>query len=99
MAKNRIDYKDVKAHIYEYTTQLSIDPDLKFKGLEKGIVPVSSIIYVMHKSADLYDYFIDSNYVLLEREGALDSFTFANLSIRLLSSKIYRSEWKHVFYS
>lgn len=40
MAKNRIDDKKVQAHIYEYTTQLSIDPELKFKGLEKGIVPV-----------------------------------------------------------
>lgn len=41
MAKNRIGDKPCQAHIYEYTTQLSIDPDLKFKGLEKGIVPVS----------------------------------------------------------
>lgn len=40
MAKNLVDNKPVVAHLYEYTTQLSIDPNLTFKGLEKGIVPV-----------------------------------------------------------
>ncbi|OAV85816.1 hypothetical protein PTTG_03882, partial [Puccinia triticina 1-1 BBBD Race 1] len=36
----------VTAHIYEFTTQLSVDSDLKFKGLEKGIVP-TQIIFCM----------------------------------------------------
>lgn len=34
------DLQPVVSHLYEYTTQLSIDPQLTFKGLEKGIVPV-----------------------------------------------------------
>lgn len=32
-----------QAHLYEYTTQLSVDPNLKFKGLEKGIMPVGRL--------------------------------------------------------
>ena len=40
LATNQIDDKPVQAHVYEYTTQMSIAPDLTFKGLEKGIVPV-----------------------------------------------------------
>ncbi|KAK4700717.1 chitin synthase, partial [Phenoliferia sp. Uapishka_3] len=43
MAKNKIDDKEVQAHLYEYTTQLSVDPKLKFKGLEKGIMPTSNM--------------------------------------------------------
>ncbi|GAA5898385.1 hypothetical protein JCM6882_000142, partial [Rhodosporidiobolus microsporus] len=39
VATNRIDDKPVQAHIYEHTTQMSIAPDLTFKGLEKGIMP------------------------------------------------------------
>lgn len=39
MAKNVVDNKPVVAHLYEYTTQLSLDPTLKFKGLEGGINP------------------------------------------------------------
>ncbi|EPX72734.1 chitin synthase I [Schizosaccharomyces octosporus yFS286] len=43
IAKNKVNEKEVTSHIYEYTTQLSIDPNLKFKGSEKGIVPVQMI--------------------------------------------------------
>ena len=39
IAKNIVNQKQVTAHVYEYTTQVSLDPDLKFKGAEKGIVP------------------------------------------------------------
>ncbi|KAL8292822.1 hypothetical protein RQP46_000516 [Phenoliferia psychrophenolica] len=46
MAKNKIDDKEVQAHLYEYTTQLSVDPKLKFKGLEKGIMP-TQVIFCM----------------------------------------------------
>lgn len=49
MAKNVIDNKKVEAHIYEYTTQLSIDPELKFKGMEKGIVP-TQIMFCLKES-------------------------------------------------
>ena len=39
IAKNMVNQKQVRAHIYEYTSQVSLDPDLKFKGAEKGITP------------------------------------------------------------
>jgi chitin synthase len=40
IAKNHVNQRAVTAHLYEYTTQVSLDADLKFKGAEKGIVPV-----------------------------------------------------------
>lgn len=43
IAKNRVNQRDVTAHVYEYTTQVSLDADLKFKGAEKGIVPCQMI--------------------------------------------------------
>lgn len=42
IAKNIVNQKQVTAHVYEYTSQVSLDPDLKFKGAEKGIVLVRS---------------------------------------------------------
>lgn len=35
IAKNMVDDKHVKAHIYEFTTQLSVDSDMKLKGADK----------------------------------------------------------------
>ncbi|KAJ5225472.1 Chitin synthase A [Penicillium chermesinum] len=43
IAKNVVNQKEVQAHVYEYTTQVSLDDDLKFKGAEKGIVPCQVI--------------------------------------------------------
>ncbi len=43
IAKNYVNSKAVQAHVYEYTTQVSLDSDLKFKGAEKGIVPCQMI--------------------------------------------------------
>ncbi|CDM26780.1 Chitin synthase A [Penicillium roqueforti FM164] len=43
IAKNIVNQKEVQAHVYEYTTQVSLDDDLKFKGAEKGIVPCQVI--------------------------------------------------------
>ncbi|KAI8145703.1 chitin synthase 2 [Fennellomyces sp. T-0311] len=40
VAKNIVEGKPVTAHIYEYTTQISVDPEMTLKGSEKGIVPV-----------------------------------------------------------
>ncbi|KAI9019533.1 chitin synthase 1 [Phycomyces nitens] len=39
VAKNVVGDKPVTAHIYEYTTQLSVDPEMKFKGADKGMPP------------------------------------------------------------
>ncbi|WAR55283.1 hypothetical protein PtB15_6B22 [Puccinia triticina] len=46
VGSNMFQDQPVTAHIYEFTTQLSVDSDLKFKGLEKGIVP-TQIIFCM----------------------------------------------------
>ncbi|GAA5942835.1 uncharacterized protein JCM15063_002808 [Sporobolomyces koalae] len=51
LATNQIDDKPVQAHVYEYTTQMSIAPDLTFKGLEKGIVPVQMMFCLKENNA------------------------------------------------
>ncbi|CAO3598922.1 unnamed protein product [Absidia cylindrospora] len=50
VAKNIVDYKPVQAHLYEYTTQLSMDPDMKFKTAEKKIVPTQIILCIKEKN-------------------------------------------------
>jgi hypothetical protein len=42
--------KPVTAHIYEYTTQISITPELKQQGAERGIVPVQIIFCLKEKN-------------------------------------------------
>ncbi|KAL3427422.1 chitin synthase 2 [Phlyctema vagabunda] len=51
IAKNLVNGREVQAHVYEYTTQVSLDSDLKFKGAEKGIVPVQMIFCLKEKNA------------------------------------------------
>ncbi|CAG8523397.1 11363_t:CDS:2 [Ambispora gerdemannii] len=51
IAKNKVNEKDVTAHIYEYTTQISIDPDMKFKGADRGIVPIQILFCLKEKNA------------------------------------------------
>ncbi|EWC44124.1 chitin synthase 2 [Drechslerella stenobrocha 248] len=51
IAKNSVNGREVTAHVYEYTTQVSLDSDLKFKGAEKGIVPVQTIFCLKEKNA------------------------------------------------
>ncbi|KAK4051051.1 Chitin synthase, class 3 [Microbotryomycetes sp. JL201] len=51
LATNQIDSETVQAHVYEYTAQMSISPDLKFKGLEKGIVPTQIMFCLKEKNA------------------------------------------------
>jgi chitin synthase len=50
VAKNVVGDKPVTAHIYEYTTQLSVDPKLKFKGAEKGMVPCQLLFCLKEKN-------------------------------------------------
>ncbi|KAK9235690.1 chitin synthase-domain-containing protein [Lipomyces kononenkoae] len=51
IAKNLVNGKEVKAHLYEYTTQISLDSDLKFKGAERGVVPVQVLFCLKEKNA------------------------------------------------
>ena len=51
IAKNLVNQREVTAHVYEYTTQVSLDSDLKFKGAEKGIVPCQMIFCLKERNA------------------------------------------------
>ncbi|KAK0271310.1 Chitin synthase, class 2 [Friedmanniomyces endolithicus] len=51
IAKNLVNQREVTAHVYEYTTQVSLDADLRFKGAEKGIVPCQMIFCLKEKNA------------------------------------------------
>lgn len=50
IAKNFVNNRAVQAHVYEYTTQVSLDSDLKFKGAEKGIVPCQLLFCLKEKN-------------------------------------------------
>ena len=50
IAKNLVNSRPVTAHLYEYTTQVSLDSDLRFKGAEKGIVPCQLIFCMKEKN-------------------------------------------------
>ncbi|KAI8979668.1 chitin synthase 2 [Mycotypha africana] len=50
IAKNVVGDKPVTAHIYEYTTQLSVDPKMKFKSADKGIVPCQILFCLKEKN-------------------------------------------------
>lgn len=50
VAKNVVNKKPVTAHIYEYTTQISVTPSKKIEGAEKGIVPVQIIFCLKEKN-------------------------------------------------
>ncbi|CAN6674049.1 chitin synthase 2 [Trichomonascus vanleenenianus] len=51
IAKNFVNGNEVQAHIFEYTTQVSLDSELKFQGAEKGIVPVQMVFCLKEKNA------------------------------------------------
>ncbi|KAG0144693.1 hypothetical protein CROQUDRAFT_659643 [Cronartium quercuum f. sp. fusiforme G11] len=50
VGSNVVEDKPVTSHIYEFTTQLSVDSELKFKGLEKGIVPTQIIFCLKERN-------------------------------------------------
>ncbi|KAI0793146.1 glycosyltransferase family 2 protein [Irpex lacteus] len=50
VAKNAVAGKPVTAHIYEYTTQISVTPSMKIEGAERGIVPVQIIFCLKEKN-------------------------------------------------
>ncbi|KAI1317579.1 Chitin synthase, class 1 [Mortierella claussenii] len=51
VAKNIVNDKPVTAHIYEYTTQVTVDPDMGRSGHEKGYVPVQILFCLKEKNA------------------------------------------------
>ncbi|KAG2062463.1 chitin synthase 2, partial [Suillus decipiens] len=48
--KNIVNGKPVTAHIYEYTTQISVSPSMKIEGAEEGVVPVQIIFCLKEKN-------------------------------------------------
>ncbi|KAG8843903.1 Chitin synthase, class 1 [Tulasnella sp. 330] len=50
VAKNVVNKKPVTAHIYEYTTQVSVSPELRIQGAERGTVPVQVIFCLKEKN-------------------------------------------------
>jgi chitin synthase len=48
--QNVVNGKPVTAHIYEYTTQISVSPSMKIEGAEKGHVPVQIIFCLKEKN-------------------------------------------------
>ncbi|KAF9139618.1 Chitin synthase, class 1 [Linnemannia schmuckeri] len=51
VAKNIVNDKPVTAHIYEYTTQITIDPEMGRSGHDKGYVPVQILFCLKEKNA------------------------------------------------
>ncbi|KAF9928600.1 Chitin synthase, class 1 [Linnemannia zychae] len=51
VAKNIVNDKAVTAHIYEYTTQITIDPEMGRSGHDKGYVPVQILFCLKEKNA------------------------------------------------
>ncbi|CAE7124619.1 unnamed protein product [Rhizoctonia solani] len=50
IAKNVVDKKPVTAHIYEYTTQISVTPSMRIEGAERGTVPCQIIFCLKEKN-------------------------------------------------
>lgn len=49
LARPYVNNKKVNAHLFEYTTQISIDENLKFKGDEKNLTPVQ-VLFCLKES-------------------------------------------------
>ncbi|KAG0324643.1 Chitin synthase, class 1 [Podila horticola] len=50
IAKNAVGGKEVAAHLYEYTAQISIDPELKVKSADRKIPPVQILFCLKEKN-------------------------------------------------
>jgi len=48
--KNKVNDKEVTAHLFEYTTSFALDPNLHFKYPDKGIVPTQIIFCMKEKN-------------------------------------------------
>ncbi|KAF9050038.1 glycosyltransferase family 2 protein [Panaeolus papilionaceus] len=48
--KNKVNDKEVTAHLFEYTTSFGLDPNLHFKYPDKGIVPCQIIFCMKEKN-------------------------------------------------
>ncbi|RKP14839.1 chitin synthase-domain-containing protein [Piptocephalis cylindrospora] len=51
IAKNSFNGKPITAHIFEYTTQLTVDTHMRIRGSDAGIVPVQILFCLKEKNA------------------------------------------------
>jgi chitin synthase len=51
LMKNKVDDKDVTAHVFEYTTQVAIDTENNIRGHATGLVPVQILFCLKEKNA------------------------------------------------
>ncbi|KAI9312516.1 glycosyltransferase family 2 protein [Dichotomocladium elegans] len=51
VAKNMVNEKPVRAHLYEYTAQVSVDPAMQVKGADRGIVPAQIMFCLKEQNA------------------------------------------------
>jgi chitin synthase len=49
--KDHVNRKPVTAHLFEYTTQVCVTPDLKVHGHDNGFVPVQVLFCLKEKNA------------------------------------------------
>jgi hypothetical protein len=72
--KNSVQDKPVQAHMFEYTTSFALDPSLRFKYPDRGIVPTQIIFCLKEKNAKQ-----------VERCAALDSSCLLTPTIVVVS--------------
>ena len=51
LPKNSVMGKEVKAHLFEFTTQVTCDRDLRIRGADEGVVPVQVLFCLKEKNA------------------------------------------------
>ncbi|RKP25925.1 glycosyltransferase family 2 protein [Syncephalis pseudoplumigaleata] len=50
IAKNQVNGREVKAHLFEYTTQLSVSSGMKVLGPDKGVIPCQMLFCLKEKN-------------------------------------------------
>jgi len=62
--KNVVNGKEVTAHIFEYTTQIGIDKDMKIRTHNQGYFPMQVIFCLKEKNAKKVNLFIHNIFIL-----------------------------------
>lgn len=50
IAQGAVDDHPVQAHLFEYSTQLSLNPKLRFRGAERGVVPIQILFCLKERN-------------------------------------------------
>ncbi|RKP01104.1 hypothetical protein CXG81DRAFT_12399 [Caulochytrium protostelioides] len=51
LVKTSVEGQEVSAHLFEYTTQICVDPDMRIRGTDSGLVPVQILFCLKEKNA------------------------------------------------